>query len=71
MKTFGIVLLILGITMTVITGFTLVTKEEVLDVGKIEVTKEKKTPVYWSPITGGILLAVGAVILLSTGRKRI
>lgn len=55
--------------MTVFTGFTLVTKKEVADIGPLEINKEEKTPIYWSPVTGGILLLAGIVIVL-VGRRQ-
>lgn len=70
MRTLGIILLVVGIIMTVFTGFTLITKEEVVDLGKVEINKEEKTPIYWSPVTGVILAAAGAIILL-VGKRRV
>ena len=64
MKTFGIILLVAGIIMTVFTGFTVITRKEVVDLGNIEIDKKEKTPIYWSPITGGVMMAAGVVILL-------
>ena len=69
MKTVGLVLLVVGLIMTVFTGFNIVTKEKVVDLGAIEINKNEKTPIYWSPITGGVLAAAGLIILLA-GRKR-
>lgn len=69
MKTLGIIVLVLGIIMTVITGFNIVTEEKVADIGPVEINKEEKTPVYWSPITGGILIVAGVVIIVASGRK--
>jgi UDP-N-acetylmuramyl pentapeptide phosphotransferase/UDP-N-acetylglucosamine-1-phosphate transferase len=69
MKTVGIIVLALGILMTVFTGFNIITKKEVVDVGPIEINKEEKTPIYWSPVTGGILIVAGIVILV-IGQKR-
>lgn len=68
MKTFGIILIVVGVIMTVFTGFNLITKKEVVDLGPVEINREEKTPVYWSPVTGGILAIVGVVILV-TRRK--
>ena len=68
MKTLAILLIVLGGIMTVFTGFNLVTKKEVADVGPIEINKTEKTPVYWSPITGAILLIAGIIIMISTKR---
>ena len=69
MKTFGIVLIILGIVMMVITGINVVTKEKVVDVGPLEVNKEEKTPVNWSPILGAVLL-VGGIAMTALDKKR-
>jgi len=68
MRNLGIVLVILGIIMMVITGFNFVTKEKVVDLGPLEINKEKNNPVSWSPIIGGILL-VGGVALIVTNKK--
>ncbi|HET6543038.1 MAG TPA: hypothetical protein VFG46_21275 [Chryseolinea sp.] len=70
MKTLGIVVLALGIIMTIFTGFNIITREKVVDVGPLEINKTEKTPVYWSPVTGGILIIAGAIILVA-GRKGI
>lgn len=69
MKTLGIILLVIGGIMTVFTGFNLVTKKKVVDIGPIEINSTEKTPIYWSPITGGILAAAGLVILVMAKRK--
>jgi len=69
MKTLAIALLVIGGIMMVFTGFNIVTKKKVVDLGKVEINKEEKTPVYWSPITGGILLAAGVIVLVASKRK--
>jgi energy-converting hydrogenase Eha subunit G len=68
MKTFAIILIVIGGIMTVFTGFTLITKKEVADIGPLEINKEEKTPIYWSPITGGILLAAGIIAFVASRR---
>lgn len=69
MRALGIALLVIGIVMTIFTGFNVITKEKVADLGPVEINKEEKTPIYWSPITGGILAAAGVIILLAGKRK--
>ena len=69
MKTLGIVLLVVGLIMTVFTGFNVITKKKVVDLGPVEINKEEKTPIYWSPVTGGILAAAGLIIVLVGKRK--
>lgn len=70
MRNLGIALLVVGLVMTIFTGFNVITKKKVVDLGPVEINKEEKTPVYWSPITGGILAAVGLLILVA-GKKRV
>lgn len=69
MKTLGIALLVIGLIMTVFTGFNIITKKKVVDLGAVEITSQEKTPIYWSPVTGGVL-AVAGVVLLLFGKKR-
>lgn len=69
MKTTGIVLLIAGILLTIYTSFSFFRKEKVLDVGKVEITADKKETVNWSPIIGVILIVAGGVVLWQSSRK--
>lgn len=50
------------------TGFNFVTTEKVVDLGPVEINKEKDHPVQWSPIIGVALLA-GGVIIVARGKK--
>ena len=65
----GIILVIIGAVMMFYTGFNVVTKEKVVDIGPIEINKEKNNPVSWSPILGGILL-VGGIVMYTTSTKK-
>ena len=67
-KSLGVILVVLGIAMMVYTGFNFVTKEKVVDLGPLEINKEKNNPVSWSPIVGVVLL-VGGIIVLARSKK--
>ena len=41
MKKVGIILLIIGLALTIFTAFTFFTKEKVVDIGKVEITRDK------------------------------
>ena len=69
MKTLAIVLMVLGGIMMIFTGFNIITKKKVVDLGPVEINKEEKTPVYWSPVTGGVLLAAGILVFVVGKRK--
>jgi hypothetical protein len=68
MRALAIVILVLGLFMAVGSGIQVVNHKKVADIGPIEITKEERTPIYWSPWTGMVLVAVGAVLLLA-GKK--
>lgn len=69
-KNLGIVLVVLGVIMMIYTGFNYVTKEKVVDLGPLQISKNENHPVQWSPIIGGILL-VGGILIIATGKKKI
>ncbi len=69
MKKLGMLVFVLGIIMTTLTGFDIVTRKKVAEIGPIAITKENTTPIYWSPATGATL-AVAGVVLLFIGGKR-
>ena len=68
-KTTGIIIVIIGILMLVYTGFNYVTTEKVVDIGKIEISKEKNHFVQWPPIVG-IVLVIGGIFVIATDRKK-
>lgn len=69
MKTFGFVLIGLGIIMMIYTGFNYVSAEKVVDLGPIEINAEKNHPVKWSPIVG-IVLIVGGIVVFAIDKKK-
>jgi len=69
MRWFGIALIVIGSLMTIVTGFNVVTKKEVADIGPVEINKEEKTPIYWSPWTGGLLVIEGVIIAVVSRRR--
>jgi hypothetical protein len=70
MKNIGIILIVVGIALMLITGINVITKKNVVDVGPVEINKTENNPISWSPIIGGIVLAAGIVVLL-TNRKKV
>lgn len=62
-KTIGLILIILGITLTIFTSTKIFTKEKVLDIGNVEITRDKPHNFAWSPVLGIALIALGSVVL--------
>ena len=69
MKNLGIILIVLGAIMMVVTGFNYVTREKVVDIGALQIRADKNHPVQWSPIVGGILLVAGVAVMLGNKNK--
>jgi hypothetical protein len=69
MRTVGVLLLILGILALGYQGFTYVARDKVVDLGPVEVTKEKTKTVYVPPILGIVALAAGIALLVSGSRS--
>jgi hypothetical protein len=69
MKNAGIIILIIGLLLTLVTGFNYVTKEKIVDIGDIEISADKKHSLDWSPVAGIAVMVVGGVIYLVGTRK--
>ena len=69
MKKAGIAIIIVGLLLTVITAFTFFTREKVVDIGKVEITANKRHNLKWSPLVGVAVMGVGGVVLLMASKK--
>ena len=69
MKVLGIVLIIAGIAMIIIRGFSVKTEKKVADIGPLEINKTENNWIGWPTYAGGIVAVVGVVLLVG-GKKR-
>jgi len=69
MKTTGIIILVIGLLLTIFTAFTFFTREKVVDLGKIEITRDKPHYLNWSPLIGIAVMGIGGVVLWRAGKK--
>jgi hypothetical protein len=63
MKIAGIIIIIIGLGLTIFTAMTYFTKEKVVDIGKIEITRNEPHNLNWSPLIGIAVMGIGGVIL--------
>jgi hypothetical protein len=70
MKTAGLVILVIGILITIFTGFNYITREKVVDIGEIQITRDKKNSIAWSPLIGVAVMVVGGGIVLVGAKKK-
>ncbi|TZF83044.1 hypothetical protein FW774_12125 [Pedobacter sp. BS3] len=69
MRTFGVVLIVIGIVMLIWGGFTYTKKEKVIDAGPLEVSADKQKTVNWPPYAGAVVLIAG-IAVVATAKKR-
>jgi hypothetical protein len=70
MKKAGILILLIGLGMTIFTTITMFTKEKIVDIGKVEITRNKPHRLNWSPMVGIALMGVGGVMLWQASKKQ-
>ena len=69
MRSVGIVLIVVGIVMLIVRGFSVQTEEKVIDVGPLEVTKKENKWIGWPVYAGGIAIVAGLIMVIA-GRKK-
>jgi hypothetical protein len=69
MKKAGIFIILLGLGLTIFTAFTFFTKEKVVDIGKVEITRNKPHHLNWSPLIGIAVMGIGGVVLWQSSKK--
>ena len=68
-KTFGMILIVLGLLGLAWGGFTYTTREKVVDLGPIHATRDETHSIPLPPIVGAAAL-IGGVVLMVSDRKQ-
>jgi hypothetical protein len=69
MRTTGIVIFAIGLLVTLVTSFNIVTKKKVVDIGNLEITKDENHFFSWSPLVGVVIMVVGGGVFLYGNKK--
>lgn len=69
MKKVGIVIILIGLALTIFTTVTFFTREKVVDLGKVEITKNKPHRVNWSPLIGVAVMGIGGIVYWASYKK--
>jgi hypothetical protein len=70
MRLIGIALIVLGIVGLAYGGITWTTRDKVVDMGPLQVTRDKTQSLPLPPIAGGVCLIAGVVLLIAGGRQK-
>ncbi|MEO6819243.1 MAG: hypothetical protein ABI204_05910 [Ginsengibacter sp.] len=68
MKAVGWILIVVGIIMILVKGFSIPVEKNIVDAGPIQISKTENKWIGWPTYAGGILAIVGIVMVVS-GRK--
>jgi hypothetical protein len=68
MKPLGIILIVGGIIMCAIHGFSYKQEKNVVDLGSVQINKEENKTLSWPYYAGAIAIVAGVAVLL-VGRK--
>jgi LPXTG-motif cell wall-anchored protein len=69
MKQAGLIIFVIGLLITIFTGFKYVTRVKVADIGHIQISRSKTHNLTWSPLAGIAVMAVGGVVFLLSRKK--
>jgi uncharacterized membrane protein len=70
MKTFGIILIVLGIAMIIIRGISIPTEKNIVDIGPVKIDKKENKWIGWPTYAGAVVIIAGAIITLANRRER-
>ncbi len=69
-KTFGMLLIVVGLLGLVLGGVSYTTSEKLVDIGPIHATHDTTHTMPWAPIAGVVALAAG-IVMVVVDRKRL
>jgi LPXTG-motif cell wall-anchored protein len=68
-KTIGIIIIIIGLLMTLYTGFNYVTREKIVDMGDVHMTMDENHTTNWTPYLGIGIMVIGGVVFFRVKRN--
>ena len=66
MKKIGIAIFLVGLVLTVFSIITLFTREKVVTLGKVEITRQKEHRPDISPLFGICIMGIGGIVFWQT-----
>jgi hypothetical protein len=70
-KLIGVLLIVFGIVVLAVGGFSYTKREKILDIGPIQATNEEHKTVPISPIAGMAAVAAGIALVVVDTRRRV
>jgi hypothetical protein len=70
MKKFGILIFVLGVALTVFSTISFFTKENVVNLGEVEITRKKEHHLNISPLIGIAVIGIGGIIFWQSDKTK-
>jgi hypothetical protein len=70
MKKIGVFIFAIGLVITIVTGFNFITREKVVDIGDLEISRNQNHSIAWSPILGVVVMTLGGGLFVLGFRKQ-
>jgi ABC-type multidrug transport system fused ATPase/permease subunit len=69
MRRAGLVIIVIGLLLVIFTGINFFTREKVVDMGDLQISRNKRHSMAWSPLVGIAVMAVGGGLFLFGSKK--
>ena len=69
MKKIGLVLVIIGIVMILMKGFSVETQKKVVDMGPIQISQKEDHWIGWPSYAGAAIAVIGVILIVSDKRN--
>lgn len=69
MKKVGIIIILIGLGLTIFTAITFFTREKVVEIGNLEITRNKPHYLNWSPLIGIAVMGIGGLVFWKSSKK--
>ncbi len=69
MKAAGWILIVIGIVMILVKGFSVPVEKKVVDLGPVEINKTENKWIGWPTYAGGLLAVIGVVLVVADQKK--
>jgi hypothetical protein len=70
MKVTGFFLFVIGLLLIVLPSFKFFSTETLIDLGEVEITREKLRTFRWSPVIGAVAIGAGGILVWQGFRKK-
>ncbi|OFY44265.1 MAG: hypothetical protein A2X18_01245 [Bacteroidetes bacterium GWF2_40_14] len=70
MKTIGIIIIVIGLGLAAFSFVTVFTKEKVVDLGKLEITRDKPHNLNVSPLVSIAVIGLGGILVWLSYKKK-